>query len=211
VDIPRICSFRATTDWPSVEPVTPGARLPAVSRFPTSLVRWKRCSMSTPLSTHPRWCDVEGSRIALFCWVEQVAEATNPGMSPTRLHQRGQIVGRGLDSLYVCFSDNICSLCHPTCCAYSPTRPTGTDADDTSMGALERPWACNHLPSSQRHLIPGTTPIGWVFLDCRRADRSTIRCQRSDWMVDVLSGQWLSDHGMTGVLSAACSACGDGR
>jgi hypothetical protein len=63
--------------------------------------------MSTPLSTHPRWCDVEGSRIALFCWVEQVAEATNPGMLPTRLHQRGQIVGRGLDSLYVCFSDNV--------------------------------------------------------------------------------------------------------
>jgi hypothetical protein len=28
-------------------------------------------------------------------------------MLPTRLHQRGQIVGRGLDSLYVCFSDNV--------------------------------------------------------------------------------------------------------
>jgi hypothetical protein len=151
VDIPRICSFRATTDWPSVEPVTPGARLPAVSRFPTSPVRWKRCSMSTPLSTHPRWCDVEGSRIALFCWVEQVAEATNPGMSPTRLSAARSSAGASIRSMSA-FLTISCSLCHPTCCAYSPTRPTGTDADDTSMGALERPWACNHLPSSQRRL-----------------------------------------------------------
>jgi hypothetical protein len=63
--------------------------------------------MSIPLSVHPRWCDVEGSHIALFCWVEQVMEDPNPGMLPTRLHQRGQVVGRGLGSLYVCFSGNV--------------------------------------------------------------------------------------------------------
>jgi hypothetical protein len=34
-------------------------------------------------------------------------EDPNPGMLPTRLHQRGQVVGRGLGSLYVCFSGNV--------------------------------------------------------------------------------------------------------
>ncbi len=52
-----------------------------------------------------RWCDVEGDRISLFCWVE-VAEDPEPGLLPSRLHQRGQVLGRGLHSLYVCFSDN---------------------------------------------------------------------------------------------------------
>jgi hypothetical protein len=27
-------------------------------------------------------------------------------MLPSRLHRQGQVVGRGLDSLYVCFDDN---------------------------------------------------------------------------------------------------------
>ncbi len=63
--------------------------------------------MPTPLSAHARWCDIEGSHIALFCWVEQVLDDPMPGMLPARLHQRGQVVGRSLDSLYVCFSDNV--------------------------------------------------------------------------------------------------------
>ena len=62
--------------------------------------------MSAPLPTPPRRSDVEGSHIALFCWVEQVMKATNPGLLPTRLHQRGQVVGRSINSLYVCFPDN---------------------------------------------------------------------------------------------------------
>jgi hypothetical protein len=33
-------------------------------------------------------------------------KATNPGLLPTRLHQRGQVVGRSINSLYVCFPDN---------------------------------------------------------------------------------------------------------
>jgi hypothetical protein len=73
-------------------------------------------------------------------------------MLPTRLHQRGQIVGRGLDSLYVCFSDNVLLALPSHVLRLLPDSPDGTDADDTSMGALERPWACNHLPSSQRRL-----------------------------------------------------------
>jgi hypothetical protein len=79
--------------------------------------------MSTPLSAHPRWCDVEGSHIALFCWVEQVVGAPNPGMLPARLHQRGQVVGRGLDSLYVCFSDNVLLALPPHVLRLLPDTP----------------------------------------------------------------------------------------
>jgi hypothetical protein len=38
----------------------------------------------------------------LFCQVEQVAEDPEPTTLPSRLHQQGQVVGRSLDSLYVC-------------------------------------------------------------------------------------------------------------
>lgn len=64
--------------------------------------------MPTPAKppAHDRWCDIEGTHIALFCRVEQVEQSPEPGVLPSRLHQRGQIVGRGLDSLYVCFEDN---------------------------------------------------------------------------------------------------------
>ena len=36
----------------------------------------------TPQAARDRWCDVEGSRIALFCWVEQVAEHPEHGAVP---------------------------------------------------------------------------------------------------------------------------------
>lgn len=55
----------------------------------------------------PRWCDVDGTHIALFHWVEQVIVDPEPGVFPSRLHQRGQVLGRSIDSLYVCFSDNV--------------------------------------------------------------------------------------------------------
>jgi hypothetical protein len=38
--------------------------------------------------------------------VEQVAQSSESGVLPSRLRQQGQIVGRGIDSLYVCFDDN---------------------------------------------------------------------------------------------------------
>lgn len=47
----------------------------------------------------------EGTHIALFCRVE-VTERAGPGILPSRLHQQVQVVGRGLDSLYVRFADN---------------------------------------------------------------------------------------------------------
>lgn len=55
-------------------------------------------------AAHNRWCDAEGTRIALFCWVEQVAEQ-HPESDAlfSRLHQRGQVLGRGPDVLYVRF------------------------------------------------------------------------------------------------------------
>ena len=57
-----------------------------------------------PQEAQDRWCDVEGSRIALFCWVEQVAEHPEPGALFSRLHQRGQVVGLGAEVLYVRFA-----------------------------------------------------------------------------------------------------------
>jgi hypothetical protein len=58
----------------------------------------------TPQAARDRWCDVEGSRIALFCWVEQVAEHPEHGALLSRLHQQGQVLGRGPDVLYVRFA-----------------------------------------------------------------------------------------------------------
>jgi hypothetical protein len=49
---------------------------------------------------------VDGTPISLFCWVEQVTEDPQPSALPSRLGQRGQVVGRGLDVLYVRYDDN---------------------------------------------------------------------------------------------------------
>lgn len=61
-----------------------------------------------PRPVHDRWCDVDGTHIhiALFCRVEQVTQSAEPGALPSRLHQPSQVVGRGLDSLYVRFEDD---------------------------------------------------------------------------------------------------------
>ncbi len=61
----------------------------------------------TPQPANSRWCDIEGNHLDLFCRVEQVTERAEPGVLPSRLHQHGQVVGRGLDSLYVRFADNM--------------------------------------------------------------------------------------------------------
>ncbi|HEX4099705.1 MAG: hypothetical protein WAN20_11505 [Pseudonocardiaceae bacterium] len=50
-----------------------------------------------------RWCDAEGTPVALFCWVEQIAEHPEHGTLFCRLHQRGEVLGRGGDVLYVRF------------------------------------------------------------------------------------------------------------
>ena len=52
-----------------------------------------------------RWRDADGTLISLFCWVEQVAEDPQPGALFSRLHQRGQVVGRSHTLLYMRFAD----------------------------------------------------------------------------------------------------------
>jgi hypothetical protein len=56
-----------------------------------------------PTPAQDRWCDSEGTHISLFCWVEQVRESPQFGALFSRLHQRGQVLGRGPDVLYVRF------------------------------------------------------------------------------------------------------------
>lgn len=56
-----------------------------------------------PRSAHHRRCDVDGTQIALFCWVEQVREHPEPGMLLSRLHQQGHVLGRGTTRLTVQF------------------------------------------------------------------------------------------------------------
>jgi hypothetical protein len=50
--------------------------------------------------------DVNGTPIALFCQVEQVADGSEPMMLPSWLHQQAQVVGRGLGWVYVRFPGN---------------------------------------------------------------------------------------------------------
>ena len=61
-------------------------------------------SMDAPHPSEHRWCDVDGAHIALFCWVEQVAEHPESGTLFSRLHQCGEVLGRGPQQLYVCFA-----------------------------------------------------------------------------------------------------------
>ncbi len=58
------------------------------------------------LSIGDRWCDADGERIVLFSWVEQVTENAELGILPSRLHQWGEVVGWGRDSVYVRFDDD---------------------------------------------------------------------------------------------------------
>lgn len=51
-----------------------------------------------------RWRDANGAAISLFCWVEQIAEHLEEhGGLFSRLHKRGEVIGRGPDVLYVRF------------------------------------------------------------------------------------------------------------
>ena len=74
-------------------------------------------------SDHHRWCDADGTHISLFCWVEQIVEDPEFGVLPSRLHQRGQVLGRGLHSLYVCFSDNVLVSLSPHLLRLLPDAP----------------------------------------------------------------------------------------
>jgi hypothetical protein len=56
-----------------------------------------------PRTVQNRWRDADGAHLSLFCWVEQVTEHPEHGALSSRLHQYGQILGRGPDVLYVRF------------------------------------------------------------------------------------------------------------
>lgn len=66
-----------------------------------------------PRSAYLLWRDVEGTQITLFCWVEQVEDDPEPTILRSRLYRRGQVIGRGLQSLYVRFSDNTVATLRP--------------------------------------------------------------------------------------------------
>jgi hypothetical protein len=59
-----------------------------------------------PPPAQARWRDIDGTPISLFCAVEQVADGAEPSLLGSRRHQRGHVIGRGLDSLYVCFPNH---------------------------------------------------------------------------------------------------------
>jgi hypothetical protein len=57
----------------------------------------------TPRPTQDRWRDAVGNHISLFCQIEQVTEYPEPRALFSRLHQQGEVVGRGPDTVYVRF------------------------------------------------------------------------------------------------------------
>lgn len=57
----------------------------------------------TPRPIPDRWRDAAGTHISLFCQIEQVAEHPEPSTLFSRLHQQGEVVGRGPDLVYVRF------------------------------------------------------------------------------------------------------------
>lgn len=54
-----------------------------------------------PRPAQDRCCDAEGTPIPLFCSVEQVTDNPEDNALFSRLHQRGEVVGRSLDLIYV--------------------------------------------------------------------------------------------------------------
>jgi hypothetical protein len=56
-----------------------------------------------PRAAQDRWRDANGTPISLFCWVEQIAEHLEHGELFSRLHKRGEVIGRGPDVLYLRF------------------------------------------------------------------------------------------------------------
>lgn len=85
--------------------VAPDAGFPAASRYQIEPMMWEvTMHAEAPGPAQDRWCDIEGRPISLFCWVEQVAEHPEQGVLFCRLHQCGEVLGRGPDVLYVRFA-----------------------------------------------------------------------------------------------------------
>jgi hypothetical protein len=56
-----------------------------------------------PRITYNRWRDVDGTPIPWLCRIEQIAVSKEHGALPSRLHQQGQVIGRGTNLVYVLF------------------------------------------------------------------------------------------------------------
>ncbi|MGH3695626.1 MAG: hypothetical protein ACRDRX_16835 [Pseudonocardiaceae bacterium] len=82
-------------------------------------------SAAAPRPAQDPWRDVEGAHLSLFCWVEQVRESPQPTALPSRRHQHGQILGRGLDTFYVRFEDNVLVSLPPCVLRLLPDAPGG--------------------------------------------------------------------------------------
>jgi hypothetical protein len=78
---------------------------------------------SAPHSAHHRWCDIDGTQLGLFYWVEQVTEDPGPEMLSSRLGQQGEVVGLGLDSLLVRFSGGLVVSLPPQVLRLLPEAP----------------------------------------------------------------------------------------
>ncbi|MGH3692611.1 MAG: hypothetical protein ACRDRX_01155 [Pseudonocardiaceae bacterium] len=82
-------------------------------------------SAAVPRPVRDPWCDIDNTPIVLFCKVEQVVDSTEPTALPSRLHQHGQVVGRGLESLYVRFPDHQVISLRPHLVRVLDTAPDG--------------------------------------------------------------------------------------
>lgn len=78
-------------------------------------------SAAAPRPAQDPWRDVDGAHLSLFCWVEQVTESPQPTALPSRCHQHG----RGLDTLYVRFEDNVLVSLPPRLLRLLPDAPGG--------------------------------------------------------------------------------------
>lgn len=93
-----------------------------------------------------------------------------PGVLPSRLHQRGQVLGVDLESLYVCFSDNALVTLPSHLLRLLPTRQASADAHDVGHRARERPCAPRPSPlllirglhELPRWVYPHHGPLGWA-------------------------------------------------
>ncbi|MGH3755155.1 MAG: hypothetical protein ACRDRP_21175 [Pseudonocardiaceae bacterium] len=74
-----------------------------------------------------------GTHISLFCWVEQVAE---DGALFSRLHQRGEVVGRSLDlaHIYLGSEGQVIGVLSRLLCLL-PDEPAPTDGDGAHVTA----------------------------------------------------------------------------
>lgn len=109
--------------------------------------------MPRPLRpAYDRWREVDGTPIPLLRRVEQFAVSKEHGGLPSRLHQQGQVSGRGHNWLYVWFDgDNQLSGLRPHLVRVLDAAPGGRDVDRYRSRAWTR--HCNsrrrrfHVPS----------------------------------------------------------------